>query len=586
MSTLSEFWRKQRDRWYRRGIDRAHALRRHLAYQVARHGFEIGDYSMGAPTIRMYNPSRLKVGKYCNIAAGVTLILGGDHPTDSVTTYLSGKAFGSPRFAKPTRSRGDILIGSDVWIAANATIASGVTIGDGAVVGVGSVVIHDVPAYAVVFGNPARVVSRRFSDGIIEALLALRWWDLRNEEVQSLRPLLQGKDVELFVRECRKLKGLPCPDAAPVDSTEPKRTAGAAVAGTADDPACARVVAPIRNELPTFSSSDLDRPFDQLGIDSFGMLTLRTELEQSFATTIDDQSWTTVVTPADLVRIVSASEARDGDAIPAAPAALQRIYNLNMPQMALGGLSESWLFKEVGDLHWSLITDGLRMPSSRLADALGDRLYATFTRFQLDSTAPLASYGENETLTIDARASRYGAGLFFSDTTVQGDGRSARLHLMSSFAKYGEAGANTSLLKGQPAIPSGCAIPLLPDLPEFGREYRAKRAEALAAPTFECEYEIVPSHDINGVGLLYFAAYPIIMDICMMRYAGRAFAIDFSTRRRDIFYFANSDADETLIYRIHRWRADEQRLEMEGSLCRKSDGVLMAYAVTSKDRIR
>jgi probable biosynthetic protein (TIGR04098 family) len=586
MSTLSEFWRRQRDRWYRQGIDRAHALRRHLAHQVARHGFEIGDHSVGAPTIRMYNPSQLKVGKYCSIAAGVTLILGGDHPTDSVTTYLSGKAFGSPRFAKPTRSRGDIVIGSDVWIAANATIASGITIGDGAVVGVGSVVIHDVPPYAVVFGNPARVVSKRFPDGIVEALLALRWWELPNDDIQSLRPLLQGKDVELFISECRKLKGLPCPGAAPLDSAE--RTRGAVAPGpeTAGGPACAQVVAVIRSELPTFSSSDLDRPFEQLGIDSFGMLTLRTELEQSFATTIDDRAWTAVVTPADLVRIVSGSEARDGDAAPAPPAALQRVYNLNMPQMALGGLSESWLFKEVGDLHWSLITEGLRMPSSRLADALGDRLYATFTRFQLDSTAPLASYGENETLTIDARASRYGAGIFFSDSTMQGDGRSARLRLMSSFAKYGEAGANTSLLKGQPAVPPGCAIPPLPDLPQFGREYRARRAEPLAAPTFECEYEIVPSHDINGVGLLYFAAYPIIMDICMMRYGGRAFATGFSTRRRDIFYFANSNADETLIYRIHRWRAGEQHLEIEGSLCRKSDGALMAYAVTSKDRIR
>jgi probable biosynthetic protein (TIGR04098 family) len=106
------------------------------------------------------------------------------------------------------------------------------------------------------------------------------------------------------------------------------------------------------------------------------------------------------------------------------------------------------------------------------------------------------------------------------------------------------------------------------------------------SPIFECEYEIIPPHDINGVGLLYFAAYPIIIDICATRYAGRAFATGFSTRRRDIFYFANSDADDTLIYRIHHWRADPQQIELEASLSRKSDGVLMAYAVASKDRVR
>jgi probable biosynthetic protein (TIGR04098 family) len=123
-------------------------------------------------------------------------------------------------------------------------------------------------------------------------------------------------------------------------------------------------------------------------------------------------------------------------------------------------------------------------------------------------------------------------------------------------------------------------------LPEFGLDYRARRGMQLTAPIFECEYEIVPSHDINGVGLLYFAAYPIIVDICAMRHAGRTFATDFSTRHRDIFYFANSDADDILVYRIHHWCADERHIRMEASLSRKGDGVLMAYAITSKDRSR
>jgi len=256
-----------------------------------------------------------------------------------------------------------------------------------------------------------------------------------------------------------------------------------------------------------------------------------------------------------------------------------------MPQMALGGLSESWLLKEVGDVHWSVITRGLGMKSSRLTDAGGNRLYATFTRVQLSSTAPLAAYAENETIIIDAKTSRYGAGMFFSDAAVQGDGRSAQVRVMSSFSKYGEAGANTSLLKGQPQIPDDCAIPDHADLPQFGHAYRSQRASALAAPLFECQYEIIPPHDINGVGLLYFAAYPMINDICAARYAGPAFARDFSTQHRDVFYFANSDPDETLIYRIHRWSADDDAVEMEASLSRKSDGVTMAAIVTGKKRV-
>src|SRR5262249_33911697 len=150
-------------------------------------------------------------------------------------------------------------------------------------------------------------------------------------------------------------------------------------------------------------------------------------------TLIDDAAWTSVVTPRDMVRIVaglgrspSASTAPSGDeappplvtasparAIAHAPAGERRVYDLNMPQMALGRLAESLLLKEIGDVHWSVITRGLGIKSSLLSDAEGNRLYATFTRVCLSSTAPLAAYGENETITIDAKSSRYGAGMFF-----------------------------------------------------------------------------------------------------------------------------------------------------------------------------
>jgi probable biosynthetic protein (TIGR04098 family) len=339
------------------------------------------------------------------------------------------------------------------------------------------------------------------------------------------------------------------------------------------------------------------------------MLILRTRIEQSFATVIDDASWASVATPGDVARILAgtaqprAAAARkrnslvegagadndrggsaDSRAVSTGPASEERVYDLNMPQMALGGLSESWLLKEVGDTHWSLITRALGQPSSRLADAGGNRLYATFTRVQLRSTAPLAAYTENETIAITVKGSRYGAAMFFSDAAVRGDGRSALVRVMSSFSKYGEAGANTSLLKGQPEIPAGCAIPEHAELPEFAHEYRARRACEPASAIFECRYDIIPPHDINGVGLVYFAAYPIINDLCAMRFAGAAFPREFSTHHRDVFYFANSDPDETLIYRIHRWDASSDGVDMEASLSRESDGVLMARMVTGKRR--
>jgi acetyltransferase-like isoleucine patch superfamily enzyme len=69
-----------------------------------------------------------------------------------------------------------ISIGNDVWIGLGAFIRGGVTIGDGAVIGSMANVIHDVPPYAIVIGNPARVLRYRFSDAIIKACLDFKWW--------------------------------------------------------------------------------------------------------------------------------------------------------------------------------------------------------------------------------------------------------------------------------------------------------------------------------------------------------------------------------------------------------------------------
>ena len=146
--------------------------------------FEIGDYSYGTPTVLPHPGRKLKIGKFCSIAPGVTIFLGLNHRSDLITTYPF-RAFPDnwPRakFLKGEEvnaiSRGDVIIGNDVWIGYRATILSGVKIGDGAVVGAMAVVTKDVEPYCIVAGNPARTVGKRFDDDTIRKLLEIRWWD-------------------------------------------------------------------------------------------------------------------------------------------------------------------------------------------------------------------------------------------------------------------------------------------------------------------------------------------------------------------------------------------------------------------------
>lgn len=128
-------------------------------------------------------PERLVIGRFCAIASGVRFLMPGANHADLGPSTFPFGIFGEP-WAERTMdlvmsapSRGDTVVGNDVWLGYGALVLPGVTIGDGAVVAAASVVAADVPPYAVVAGNPARVIRRRFPDDEIEILLRAAWWD-------------------------------------------------------------------------------------------------------------------------------------------------------------------------------------------------------------------------------------------------------------------------------------------------------------------------------------------------------------------------------------------------------------------------
>jgi acetyltransferase-like isoleucine patch superfamily enzyme len=162
----------------------------------------IGRCSYGTPRIRTFaGDSRVIIGSFVSIADGVEFIPGGNHRVDWVSTFPFRVFFllpGAFEDGHPA-SKGDIVVGNDVWIGAGARILSGVTIGDGAVVGAGAVVAKDVRPYSVVVGNPAREVSRRFSDQQVEALQRVRWWDWPLELILKRMSLLCSPDVDALI---------------------------------------------------------------------------------------------------------------------------------------------------------------------------------------------------------------------------------------------------------------------------------------------------------------------------------------------------------------------------------------------------
>jgi len=170
--------------------------------------FDIGDFTYGKPTLLAWKKDIdccLKIGKFCSIADGVEIYLGGEHNSDWVSTYPFTAMFGS-NLNGTQKSKGDIVIGNDVWIGRGVTILSGVTIGDGAAIGARSVVAKDVLPYSVMVGNPAQRIKFRFTHNQIVQLLKIKWWDWEYEKIEEYIPLLESGDIDKFIEGAKNAR--------------------------------------------------------------------------------------------------------------------------------------------------------------------------------------------------------------------------------------------------------------------------------------------------------------------------------------------------------------------------------------------
>ncbi len=169
--------------------------------------YQIGRETYGNPRIHSWGEGAIcRIGSFTSIASGVQIFLGGEHRTDWITTFPFNVLWNEGKnISGHPKTKGDVLIGNDVWIAMEAIIMSGVNIGDGAVIGARAVVTKDVPPYAIVCGNPAKVIRQRFDDKTIKRLLEIKWWNWSDSKIKEALPLLLNSKVDKFLEFSEKM---------------------------------------------------------------------------------------------------------------------------------------------------------------------------------------------------------------------------------------------------------------------------------------------------------------------------------------------------------------------------------------------
>jgi len=148
---------------------------------------------------------KLIIGKFCALAQAVKFIMNGaNHKLSGFSTYpfqIFGRGW-EKVMPRPDElpNKGDTVVGNDVWIGYESLIMPGIHIGDGAIVAARAVVVSDVVPYTVVGSNPAKPIKQRFPENVVEALLAIAWWDWPIEKITENLQRIVSADIEALRR--------------------------------------------------------------------------------------------------------------------------------------------------------------------------------------------------------------------------------------------------------------------------------------------------------------------------------------------------------------------------------------------------
>ena len=397
-------------------------------------------------------------------------------------------------------------------------------------------------------------------------------------------------------------------------------------------------------------SVDLSGSMYSQGVDSLRLIVLRERLQAEVGVVFSDDEWMATTTPAGIlehaVRPRAAATPRSTSVSPTGHAPVSPIeplttrpgvavehLEIGMPLTGRNNLAETPLLQWLGDQRWRHVSRVLDVPSRDIVDEDGERLYATFFYVEVGFPfgRPMASFGENDRFVVVSTLARFGASMLDGVSyLVPANGNASGDVNAMSFTSVAEANASgvpavrlsnifvkkfegaAWLKKGRPVHERFADIPESNEPPD---SYTiAKDAEqagqfgsdpegwtAMTDGPIDREYHLVPDRDLNGAGLVYFANYPMFLDICerdVLSSAKAPLAHDVIDRRtlirRQSAYLNNASSRDILGVEMRPWYrliraatessddAMDLHLHINARMYRRSDNRLMMVSGVHK----
>ena len=279
---------------------------------------------------------------------------------------------------------------------------------------------------------------------------------------------------------------------------------------------------------------------------------------------------------------------------------------VHLPQTDATGLSENWLFKHSGEMHWDYLCAAMGVGgvnSEEMRDDLGKRLYPTFVAIRGRYEQPLSRVEMDERLQTSVKLKHFGRAFFQGVITVRNDTARFDLEMLTTFVARNREGLN-DLHQSLPASNLAYTCEPLGTPPSLLKLSQSLRHRKITEYDFvgyrfspletqldlSTSYEPSPYIDYNGAGLLYFAAYPTITDTLerqiimkheLMEEAGD-WAVRTSTVARDVFYYRNLNLGQRLTATLRRFDRVSENIILHTSLTAENDGAALADVFTAK----